>query len=459
MSKESYDVAIIGAGIIGIATAYYIKKLQPQLKVMLIEADQPMAFTSAQSGENYRNWWPHPVMTRFMDRSIDLMEGIAAETDNRINLTRRGYALATRQSDPEQLLSELDFGYSTSEQGSIRLHSTNSSATYISPQQCTWDNAPNGVDVIQDRAVIRREFPSYVRDIATVVHVRRAGSVDSHQLGQHMLEYFVSVGGQRITAHVSDIMISNTQASNVFELHISESKSSLRALKIVNAAGPFINDVANMLGINLPVYNSLQQKIAFKDVRETIPRNMPFSIDLDAQCMDWDASELALLKEDDQFSKFAEEMPGSIHCRPDGGDNSQWIKLGWAYNSEASVGGRNPVLDDEFPEIVLRGAARLNPALKDYYGNLPKNTRHYGGYYTLTEENWPLIGPMSEANTFLVGAMSGFGTMAACASGELCAQYVLNLPRPDYSYALSLERNKDNTLLTEIRALSSRGIL
>jgi hypothetical protein len=53
----------------------------------------------------------------------------------------------------------------------------------------------------------------------------------------------------------------------------------------------------------------------------------------------------------------------------------------------------NPELNDEFPEVVLRGAARLNPALKAYYGTLPKNTRHYGGYYTLTDENWPLVAP------------------------------------------------------------------
>jgi hypothetical protein len=37
-------------------------------------------------------------MTAFMNRSIDLMEGLARATDNRINLNRRGYVFATAEA-------------------------------------------------------------------------------------------------------------------------------------------------------------------------------------------------------------------------------------------------------------------------------------------------------------------------------------------------------------------------
>ena len=50
---------------------------------MLIDAGQPMGLTSAASGENYRNWWPHPVMTEFTDRSIALMEGYLPQSTER----------------------------------------------------------------------------------------------------------------------------------------------------------------------------------------------------------------------------------------------------------------------------------------------------------------------------------------------------------------------------------------
>jgi D-arginine dehydrogenase len=190
MHNESCDVLIVGAGIVGIATAYYIKKFKPGCRVILIDAGQPMALTSAQSGENYRNWWPHPVMGNFTDRSIDLMEEIALVTDNRINLTRRGYVLATRHAEPDELMAELEYGYSDAPAGSIRRHTQPSSGTYIHPSCGTWQNAPIGVDVIKNGSLIQETFPSYDKAVQTLIHVRRAGSVDSQQLGQHMLESF-----------------------------------------------------------------------------------------------------------------------------------------------------------------------------------------------------------------------------------------------------------------------------
>ncbi|MBT6095941.1 MAG: FAD-binding oxidoreductase, partial [Rhodospirillaceae bacterium] len=92
MTMDSTDIAVIGAGIVGIAVAYHLKKAAPKLSVTLIDSGQPMALTSAQSGENYRNWWPHPVMKAFTDASIDLMEDLSRVTDNRLNMSRRGYA-------------------------------------------------------------------------------------------------------------------------------------------------------------------------------------------------------------------------------------------------------------------------------------------------------------------------------------------------------------------------------
>ncbi|MDB0014188.1 FAD-dependent oxidoreductase [Alphaproteobacteria bacterium] len=48
------QIAIIGTGIVGIATAYYLAKNHGLTDIVLIDRNQPMTFTSAQSGENYR---------------------------------------------------------------------------------------------------------------------------------------------------------------------------------------------------------------------------------------------------------------------------------------------------------------------------------------------------------------------------------------------------------------------
>ena len=63
MKTQQVDIAVVGAGIVGIACAYSLALSERRPKVALIDPLAPMSLTSAASGENYRNWWPHPVMT------------------------------------------------------------------------------------------------------------------------------------------------------------------------------------------------------------------------------------------------------------------------------------------------------------------------------------------------------------------------------------------------------------
>jgi glycine/D-amino acid oxidase-like deaminating enzyme len=277
--------------------------------------------------------------------------------------------------------------------------------------------------------------------------------VDSQQMATFMLEFFKELGGKRLNGKVLQI-----DKADKFIVSLDNSDVSIMATKVVNAAGPFINEFANQLGLTLPVVNVLQQKIAFPDTKNAIPRKLPFVIDLDEQEIDWQQEDKALFREDPDFAWLSDTFPGFIHCRPEGGDSANWVKLGWAYNESSTEALLEPKLDDHYPEIVLRGAARLNPALKVYYDGLPRKMIHYGGYYTKTDENWPLIGKTDVEGFYLNGAMSGFGTMAACAAGELCAQSILDLELPEYSSVLSLERYKDLEFMHDLSQYKT-GIL
>ena len=75
-----YEIVVVGAGIAGIAVAYYLCVEHKKSSILLVDKRPPMSFTSAQSGDNYRNWWPHPTMVNFTNDSIDLMENIAQKT-------------------------------------------------------------------------------------------------------------------------------------------------------------------------------------------------------------------------------------------------------------------------------------------------------------------------------------------------------------------------------------------
>lgn len=447
------DVAVIGAGCVGIAVAYYLVEREGVRSVAIIDPRHPLSLTSAQSGENYRNWWPHPVMTAFTDESISLMEEIDRRSGSRLNMTRGGYALVSRRDRPEDLIAGLYRGYEGSP-GRIRIHES-ATSSYEPSRRAPWKDAPDGVDVLLDRTLIRRVFPSYAQDVATVVHIRRAGSISVQQLGQFMLEALRERGVRVRAAEVRAIV-----GPSPFELELASDKGieRMRAERIVNAAGPFVRDIATMLGEALPVRCVYQQKIAFEDREQAIPRDLPFTIDLDRQRIDWSDEERELLSAAPGTRRLLEEMPGGIHCRPDGAPEGKWIKLGWACNERATDPRAADPLDPHFPELVLRAASRLHPGLGAYLGRLPRGWRHYGGYYTMTEENWPLIGPMRTPGAFIAGALSGFGSMAACATGRLCAAWLNGSPLPDYARALSSERYADAALMAEI-AEAGKGSL
>ena len=456
MPNETTDVAVVGAGNVGIAIAYYLVTRHDVTNIVLVDPGDPMALTSAQSGENYRNWWPHPTMTAFTDHAIDLLEEIAEASDDRIAMNRRGYALVTRRSAPDDLVAELYRGYGEGGAGRIRLHDRGSAPSYTPAASADWRSAPDGVDVLTDHALIRAHFPSLAPDASTVLHIRRAGDISGQQLGQHMLEAVRAAGGRLRRAQVLSI---ENGPPFTLGLHTGAGTATLRADRVVNAAGPFFSAVAGLLGEALPLSYVYQQKIAFEDREGAIPRDMPFTIDLDAQELAWAAEEREALACEPDYAYLLRPLPGGVHRRPEGGDGGRWIKLGWAFNTTPGDPAGEPPLDPNFPDVVLRGASRLHPALRAYLGRLPRGARHYGGYYAMTPENWPLIGPMRTPGAFMAGALSGFGTMAATATGAVCAAWMAGAALPAYAKLLSLERYGDDALMAELRESASKGVL
>jgi glycine/D-amino acid oxidase-like deaminating enzyme len=456
-SHPSAEIAVIGAGSIGISVTYCLNVRYGFRNIAIIDPRDPMSLTSAQSGENYRNWWPHPVMTAFTNDGIRLLEEIATKSENRINMTRRGYALVTRRRNPQDLIDDLYTGYGDEAAKLIRIHEGSGSlSSYQPPASAKWEDAPGGVDVLCDQALIRKTFPSYQNDVETVLHVRRAGSISGQQLGQYMLEQLKENGARLIRGSVTAI-----DSGSAFTISIAgaEGLSTIKAERIVNAAGPYVADVAAMLGQTLNTSYVYQQKIAFEDRDAVVPRDLPFTIDLDGQTLSWTEEEREILAADPATAKLIEAMPAGIHCRPDGAESGKWIKLGWAFNHTSSDPHEPDPIDDQFPDIVLRGASRLQPGLANYIGRLPRGARHYGGYYTTTEENWPLIGPTSTPGVFVAGALSGFGTMAACVNGALCADWIGGTPTASYAKMLAPSRYQNPAIIAELNSQSSRGHL
>jgi glycine/D-amino acid oxidase-like deaminating enzyme len=439
MSPSSSKVVICGAGIAGVAAAYYLAVEHGLDDVVLVDEGNPLSLTSDKSTEAYRNWWPGPdwAMTAFMNRSIDLIEGIARETDNRINLNRRGYVFATADAGKIPFLETMAKSAEARGGGEARFHDTPNSAYTPSPER-GFDGGLTGADVITDTSLIRRHFPFLAPETVALAHARRAGWLSAQQLGMVMLEAVRARGVQIVKGRVVGF---DTTGGRARAVHVEQQgeRQTLPASHVVLAAGPMQVEMARMIGVDLPIRAERHFKVSFADTLGGMPRNAPMLIWLDGQHLPWSDEEHAALAEDEDAQWLLGPFPEGVHGRPDGASATLIL---FNHHGDA-VDPVFPLPEPEYyAEIALRGMSTMVPALRAYNGKI---SRPYidGGYYMRTQENRPLIGPVPVEGAYISCAFSGFGVMGSCASGELIARHITGADLPDYAPAFLLSRYQD----------------
>jgi glycine/D-amino acid oxidase-like deaminating enzyme len=442
MSAAPAEVVICGAGMAGIAAAYHLAVRRGIGGVVLVDERPALSLTSDKSAESYRNWWPGPrdSMVALMNRSIDLMEELAAESGNVFLMNRRGYLFATAQ--PEQVdryvrAAEEAAGFGA---GPVRMHRS-SADTYQPAPAMGYEKQPIGTDVITDSSLIRRHFPYLAADTVALLHARRCGWFSGQQLGMYMLERAREKGVRLIDGRVEGVETAGGRVTGV----VVSGRDGTRTIgtpRFVNAAGPFLKDVGRLLGIELPVFCERHAKVAFHDTLGVVPRHAPMMIWTDPVRLPWSDDERAELVEAEALRHLLDEMPAGVHGRPEGGGDSP-IMLGvWTYHAEP-MEARFPIeFDPAHAEIVIRGLTRPLPGLHAYLPRLPKYFVD-GGYYTKTQENRFLSCPLPIEGAYVLGGLSGYGMMSSNGAADLLADYIAERPLPHYAPAFHLDRYKD----------------
>src|SRR6266853_1855469 len=381
MSVPTAEVVICGAGIAGVAAAYHLAVRRGIHSVILVDERPPLSLTSDKSAESYRNWWPGPGddMAALMNRSIDLMEELARESDNVFLMNRRGYLFATAQ--PGQIEDYVKAAEDAAARGvgPLRLH--RSAGGDYQPSPATgYEGQPSGTDVVTDRSLIRRHFPYLAEDTVALLHARRCGWFSGQQLGMYMLER-AREAGVRLTEGRVDAV--ETAGGRVTGVRVSGGggRRTIGTPRFVNAVGPHVKAVGRLLDVEIPVFCERHAKVAFHDTQGVVPRHAPMMIWTDP------------------------------------------VRLPWS--------------DDEREEL---GQA--------------EGLRHFldGGYYTKTEENRLLSGPLPVEGAYVLGGLSGYGMMSSNGAADLLADYIAERPLPRYAPAFRLDRYRDpayRTLLAE----------
>lgn len=437
MSRLRADIVICGAGILGISTAYQLAVVRHQSNILLIDERPPLTLTSDKSTEAYRNWWPGPgdAMIRLMNRSIDLMEWMARQSNNIFNLNRRGYLYVT--TDLENLAALRASAEEASALGAGEFREQRSDRSYI-PHHAEAFDGPEGADLFTDHAIILKHFPYLSKDAVAALHVRRAGWLSGQTYGMWMLDQAKQAGAQVLHDRVSSVEKANNKVIGVTLADGGQIRTSI----FINAAGPHLAAVGRLLGCEIPVTNELHLKATLNDFQGIVRRDAPLIICADAQRLDWAADERAMLAEDSSTTWLLEKLPSGAHTRPEGDATAQSILVLWDLHNKA-VEPRFPISDDPFyAELAVRGLTRILPGFKAYIGHIPRPLVD-GGYYTKTRENRPLASPLPIEGAYVIGAAGGYGIMAAAGLGELLAAHVVGAPAPEYAPMFDLSRYDD----------------
>ena len=416
-----HQIVICGAGIVGVAAAYYLSVKHGERDIVLLDQGQPLSFTTSKSGENYRDYWPQAWMQAFCSHSISLMHDLARHDNN------HGFALH-------------EIGYEFISSNDANLFPSNSGLNDQDQDMHTFD-----------RSEFASQKPYLADQVKQIVHIPKAGIMDVYALGSLMLAEAKQAGVQILNTTVNSIEALNDGG---FSVSCNEMES-LQCEQLVLAAGPFSAKLAKTMDIDLPLQNYLQHKFLITDPQKVIPRDMPFTIIADSQYLPWSAEEKQLFADDSDFSHLLREFPPGLHIKPEGIHN---IKLGWAYNRVADTPHFDPDTPEDFVDIALRGASQYIPGLAQYIGKAAPISQ-YSGYYTRTAENLPLIGQYQDLNLYLATGLSGYGTMTACASGALIANEMLGEKLPEYARYMSPNRYQNKNIMADIAKHKNDGQL
>lgn len=461
--SDTADVVICGAGIAGVAAAHALAVGHGVRNVVLVDERAPLTLTSDKSTEAYRNWWPSvdDAMICFMNRSIDLLEQHADASDNRFLLNRRGYVYAT--ADTQRAAQFLADARLAERQGAgeVRVYRSRDDAVQYMPSAHTgFRHHPLGSDLFLDQNAIRDYFPFLADGIVAVLHARRCGWLSGQQLGAYLLDEAKAAGVTLVAGRVDAVHVSRQRVIGVQVANARGASHTISTNTFVNAAGPFAKHVAAMLAVDLPVFSELHLKVAFEDALGVVHRDTGLVILDDAQTLEWSDEMRLALAASDETRWMTERMPAGVHLRPEGYHQSKTVLMLWDYHSahryEDAV---FPLPDDPlYPELAMRGMVRLVPGLQQYVDRLPHSFVD-GGYYTKTEENRPLIGPLGIDGAFVCAAFSGFGLMAAPAAGELLAAHITRSTLPEYATSFSLARYEDPSYRMRFKQWGSTGQL
>ena len=351
----SPDVLIIGGGIIGCASAFYLSRVG--FKCAILERRPDLGgLTTGASVQAFRAQFTEPENIAMMRDSICVYENFSEEVGQKveIGLRQQGYLFATTREDGPLI--------------------------YQARTELQHDLGLKDVDYLEGDSA-RKAFPYLAPEVTAATFREKDGWLSAGEVTRAYARQ--SRAALHLETSVTGFRLSGSQI-----IGLETSAGFLPGEQVVLAAGPFSRPVALMAGHYLPLVNLRRHRLIIThDPR--VPNGAPMTIDADT----------------------------GAHWRPEGKSGAclAWGEAE-APSEPADPVEPDPEFPERVLKGVCRlspffGEVGANPGSADF--------QLHAGQYTITPDHKPLIGRQGPKGLWLNTGYSGHGIMGAPAGARL----------------------------------------
>ena len=250
MSEETFDVIIVGAGVLGVATAYYMQKNSPDKKILLVERTLAAGqANTAMSAAAVRNMFASSTNQILTDTSIKYFEHVQNELKHDLQFEKTGYLW---------LLSKTQFEHDSVQVWMQRMEKSGISYKVYNKDELKEMIPSLDVDFNDDEAAELMNL----HEISYGLFGKDCGVLDPTRLVEHYYNAFKEISHvkPRFGVNVQKLLL---EADPKLELpgepfvwqskHINgviTDKGTFRAETVVLATGAWANELLDPVGID-----------------------------------------------------------------------------------------------------------------------------------------------------------------------------------------------------------------
>ena len=355
--NRAADIVIIGGGISGVAIGYNLMKHGAK-NVVILERDYLAAGATGRCGAGIRQQWGtelNCLMTKF---SCEFFETAVDELGSAFDVEfhQGGYMMIiSTEKELEQTRKNVAL------QNSLGIES----------KILNLDESREIVPMLNTDGIL-----------ATAFH-HRDGHLNPFRTTQAYADAFVRLGG---VIH-KDTNVTGIKVEGDRIVGVETDKGNIATNTVVNAAGGYTQQVAQMAGVELPLYSERHNILVTEPVERVLqPMLMSFSLNF-----------------------YCQQVPhGSFIMGRTDPDQPRDLRT---------------TADSNFPIAMSKTIIKIMPQLAKL-----RMLRQWAGLYNMSPDHHPIYAQTSEVAGFYVAAgYSGRGFMLAPATGQAMAELILGL--------------------------------